>query len=114
MNEIEDILKKSKLSKDNIVDLLKTDKVGRNILYNKSAELKEKHLGNKVYFRGLIEFSNICFKDCLYCGIRKNNLNNKRYNLTDEQIIDAVRFAHDHDYGSIVLQSGERDDKKIY
>lgn len=113
MNQIEKILQKTELTKNDIVKLLQTDKVGRNIIYNKSSEIKEKTLGNKVYFRGLIEFSNICFKDCLYCGIRKSNIKNKRYNLSDDEILDAVRFAHDNDYGSIVLQSGERDDKKF-
>ena len=98
MAAIESIVQKEYLSKEDIITLLKTDKIGRNILYKKSAEIKEKTIGKKVYFRGLIEFSNICFKDCLYCGIRKSNLNNKRYNLSDKQIIDAVKFAHDHDF----------------
>lgn len=113
MTTIESIVQKESLTKEDIITLLKTDKIGRNVLYKKSAEIKEKTIGKKVYFRGLIEFSNICFKDCLYCGIRKSNLNNERYNLSDEQIIDAVKFAHEHDYGSIVLQSGERDDPKF-
>ena len=57
--------------------------------------------------RGLIEFSNICSKDCLYCGIRKGNRNLTRYNLTDDEILAAARFAYDNSYGSIALQSGE-------
>ncbi|MBA4322531.1 MAG: [FeFe] hydrogenase H-cluster radical SAM maturase HydE, partial [Odoribacter sp.] len=63
--------------------------------------------GNKVWFRGLIEFSNICGKDCLYCGIRKGNKNLIRYNLTDDEILTAARFAYENKYGSIALQSGE-------
>jgi len=55
----------------------------------------------------LIEFSNICSKDCLYCGIRKGNKNLKRYNLTDDEILAAAKFADDNRYGSIALQSGE-------
>jgi biotin synthase len=66
--------------------------------------------GEKVYYRGLVEFSNICSKDCFYCGIRKSNQNTHRYNLSDNAIIEAARFAHKHQYGSLVLQSGERSD----
>ncbi len=62
---------------------------------------------NKVYFRGLIEFSNICAKNCFYCGIRKDNELTKRYNLSDKEILDAARFAFENKYGSLVLQSGE-------
>jgi biotin synthase len=60
-----------------------------------------------VHFRGLVEFSNICGKDCYYCGIRKSNLAAQRYNLTDGQILDAARFARENGYGSFVMQSGE-------
>jgi biotin synthase len=77
------------------------------LVFQKSAETKLKFIGNKVWFRGLIEFSNVCGKDCLYCGIRKGNRNLKRYNLSDEEIIAAAKFAYDNRYGSIALQSGE-------
>ena len=66
-----------------------------------------KTLGNKVYFRGLIELSNVCEKDCLYCGIRKSNSAVDRYNLADEEVLDAARFAYRENYGSLVVQSGE-------
>ncbi len=67
--------------------------------------------GNEVYYRGLVEFSNICTKDCYYCGIRKSNPNTGRYDLTDDAVLDAARYAYEHRYGSLVLQAGERDDK---
>jgi biotin synthase len=54
-----------------------------------------------------VEFSNICGKNCHYCGIRRDNKNITRYNLGDKEILDAVRFAHDNKYASVVLQSGE-------
>lgn len=104
---IEDILLQENFSKEDIVILLKSDKRERNLLYEKSAEVKKEFVGNKVHFRGLIEFSNVCEKDCLYCGIRKSNKNSKRYNLTDEEILKAAKFAYDNKYGSIVLQAGE-------
>jgi len=55
----------------------------------------------------LIEFSNICSKDCLYCGIRKSNEKVIRYEATDDEILDACRFAWQNRFGSVVLQSGE-------
>ncbi len=64
-------------------------------------------VGNKVYFRGLIEFSNICAKNCLYCGIRKGNEKVIRYNVSDEEILESCRFAWENRFASVVLQSGE-------
>jgi biotin synthase len=104
---IEEILKKESFLREDIVLLLSAEGVERTLLFEKSAEVKAKYIGNKVWFRGLIEFSNVCGKDCLYCGIRKGNKNLKRYNLTDDEILDAARFAYENRYGSIALQSGE-------
>lgn len=64
----------------------------------------------KVYLRGLIEISNICKKNCLYCGIRCGNCSVQRYELSDEQILQEAQFALDAGYGSVVLQGGERTD----
>ena len=66
--------------------------------------------GKKVYYRGLIEFSNICDNDCFYCGIRKNNGLVKRYMLSKEKIMEAALWCAMQGYGSVVLQSGERKD----
>ena len=76
-------------------------------------EVKKENVGNRVYYRGLIEFSNICSKDCLYCGIRKSNAGPRRSTMTAMEIIDAAMFAYRNCYGSIVLQSGERTGKKF-
>ncbi|MCM1170150.1 MAG: [FeFe] hydrogenase H-cluster radical SAM maturase HydE [Bacteroides sp.] len=73
-------------------------------------QTKLREVGGKVYLRGLIEFSNICTKDCLYCGIRKSNTNVHRYALIPEEVLQAAEFAHKEGFGSIVLQSGERRD----
>ncbi|MFW6044022.1 MAG: biotin synthase BioB, partial [Marinilabiliaceae bacterium] len=79
-------------------------------LLNQAGESLLQNRGNEVYYRGLVEFSNICTKDCYYCGIRKSNKQNERYDLPDEAILQAASFAHEHQYGSLVLQSGERND----
>jgi len=104
---IKEILDKEAFTKENIIVLLESTGEERTLLFKSSAEIKEKYIGKKVWFRGLIEFSNICSKDCLYCGIRKGNTNQTRYNLSDEEILDAARFAYVNRYGSIALQSGE-------
>ena len=95
------------MDKQEIIGLLKTKGDERTQLLKKSREIKEKVVGNKVYFRGLIEFSNICSKDCLYCGIRKSNDNVIRYDSTNDEILDACRFAWENRFASVVLQSGE-------
>lgn len=64
----------------------------------------------RVYLRGLIEISNRCRKNCLYCGIRAGNCKVRRYELSNEQILQASQFALDNGYGSVVLQAGERCD----
>jgi biotin synthase len=104
---VEDILKKSTFSKKEIVQLLLSEGGDRSLLFEKALEVKLKNVGRKVYFRGLIEFSNRCSKDCYYCGIRKSNKKVDRYDLSDEQIINAAQFAFENNYASLVLQSGE-------
>ena len=105
--KIRSILANRDWSIPNIVELLATDEEGEKLLFEEAKRIKKEHVGNKVYFRGLIEFSNICAKDCYYCGIRRSNQHVSRYNLTDAEIIDAVKFAHENRYGSVVLQGGE-------
>jgi biotin synthase len=75
-----------------------------------ASTVKAEYVGRKVYFRGLIEFSNICSKDCFYCGIRRSNEAPQRYFMSKQEILDAALFDFNSRYGSIVLQSGERSD----
>jgi len=110
---IKNILDKSKLTQQDIVALLKTQGQDRQELFEYAAKIKEHFVQNKVYLRGLIEFSNICGKDCYYCGIRRSNSKVKRYNLTDEEILNAASYAYKQNYGSIVMQSGELESKKF-
>lgn len=112
-NLIIDILQKEELTEKDIISLLNADVFERNILYKKSAEIKEKYIGKYTYYRGLIEFSNICAKDCFYCGIRKSNKAVTRYELDEDTILEAAKFAWENNYGSIALQGGEREDKKF-
>ncbi len=76
-------------------------------LYALAYEVKTRYVGRKVYLRGLIEVSNICAKDCYYCGIRRSNRNTRRFRMSLEEILNEARWSFEHDYGSIVMQSGE-------
>lgn len=109
MKAVTEILEQKDFSRDEIAQLLQLEGDNRSLLLKKAKQVKEENVGKKVYFRGLIEFSNICSKDCLYCGIRKSNKNVQRYNATDDEILSACRFAWENRFGSVVLQSGERD-----
>ncbi len=110
---IDKILSERKFTKAEIVELLQTKGEERKSLLKEAKKTKEEIVGKKVFFRGLIEFSNICSKDCLYCGIRKSNKKVVRYNATDEEILDACRFAWENRFGSVVLQSGELMNQKF-
>lgn len=93
------------------IELLESKEHKRILLRKQAAETKNLYVGNKVYFRGLIEYSNRCKKDCYYCGVRASNPTPDRYQLKDSEVLEAARFAMENKFGSIVLQSGERNDK---
>ena len=79
-------------------------------LYKQAYQIKKETVGTKVYFRGIVELSNICTKNCYYCGIRKDNSNNNRYIISKDEVLEAAEWAWKQNYGSMVLQSGERED----
>ena len=66
-----------------------------------------KHFGNKIYIRGLIEFTNICKQNCLYCGLRAENGKVSRYRLTKEDIMECCRMGYELGFRTFVLQGGE-------
>lgn len=73
----------------------------------KAVAVRQRIYDNKVYIRGLIEISNICKNDCLYCGIRKSNLECDRYRLTSEQILECCEEGYSLGFRTFVLQGGE-------
>lgn len=107
MKNFQGILLQTNFSRDDLVTLLSAEGDDRQQLFQRAQSVKLQTVGNKVYFRGLVEFSNICAKDCLYCGIRKSNEKVIRYEATDDEILEACRFAWQNRFGSVVLQSGE-------
>lgn len=90
--------------------MLEAEGADKELLFKRSREITDRHIGNKVHLRGLIEYSNVCIKDCHYCGIRKSNKSQHRYTLSNEEVIRCAQFALEHQYGSIVIQAGERRD----
>lgn len=69
--------------------------------------LTDRVFGRQVYVRGLIEFTNICKKDCYYCGIRKSNPCVERYRLTEEEILACCQEGYEAGLRTFVLQGGE-------
>jgi biotin synthase len=115
MPQIQDILSKAEtagtLTREDLLALLSTEQPeDLQALYEAAYRVKLATVGNKVYFRGIVEFSNICRKDCYYCGIRHSNQVVKRFQMTHEEIVSAAVWAYENEYGSLVLQSGERND----
>lgn len=96
------------LEKEQIVQLLSTTDFDIP-LFETANLLREKYVGNLVHLRGLIEFSNICKQNCLYCGLRRDNSMVHRYRLTAEEIIGFASKARSYGYRTVVMQSGEDD-----
>ncbi len=83
------------------------EKIDREVLYREADRVRRKTYGDKIFLRGLIEFSNYCKNDCLYCGIRRSNENIERYRLSKNEILNCCRLGHNLGYKTFVLQSGE-------
>ena len=76
-------------------------------LHQQAREISFNHFKNRIYLRGLIEISNCCKNDCLYCGIRKSNINVERYRLSKEQILECCREGYALGFRTFVMQGGE-------
>ena len=107
----EDILLKQVLDKEDIKVLLSARGAQMKSLLRRGLEVKLSHLDNYVHLRGLIEFGNVCEKNCLYCGLRSGNDKVERYCLSDDEVLECAQLAHELGYGSVALQSGERSDR---
>lgn len=94
------------LSKKEIVDILKSPDTD---IFKEADEVRKKYVGDAVHLRGLIEFSNICNCNCLYCGLQSSNKHVNRYRLSKDEILDIAKKGVDDGFKTIVLQSGEDD-----
>jgi len=109
---IDSILDKAKtthsLDKDEIVTLLSIEgDEQKERLFAAADEVRCRYVGDEVHLRGLIEFSNYCGNDCMYCGIRRGNRKLQRYRIEPDEIINIAEQAYNIGYRTIVLQSGE-------
>ncbi|NSW91624.1 MAG: [FeFe] hydrogenase H-cluster radical SAM maturase HydE [Firmicutes bacterium] len=96
------------LNRDELAWLIDNiDKEHKEILFDYAVKTRIRYYGNKVYMRGLIEFSNICRQNCLYCGLRASNKKVERYRLTKEEILNCCIEGYRLGYRTFVLQSGE-------
>ncbi len=92
---------------DSELRALLTNHAADTDLTSKAAAVRQSVYGNKVFIRGLIEFTNICKNDCYYCGIRASQSKIDRYRLTSEQILDCCKAGYDLGFRTFVLQGGE-------
>ena len=76
-------------------------------LYRRADRVRQEALGDDVHLRGLIEFSNYCRNDCLYCGIRRGNRHVQRYRMSEEELVETATRAAALGFQTIVMQSGE-------
>lgn len=83
------------------------DEETARFLAEKAVEVRKSIYGNAVFTRGLIEISNICRNDCLYCGIRRSNRNCGRYRLRSEEILSCAEEGYALGFRTFVLQGGE-------
>lgn len=93
------------LTREEIVRLLRWQEAVP--LFQAADRVRREFVGDGVYLRALIEFSNYCKNNCLYCGIRAGNVQVQRYRLSPVQIITTAKQAASYGYKTIVLQSGE-------
>lgn len=104
---IEKAAKSHNLEKKEVVALLQCDANETQKLFKAADTVRKNFVGDAVQLRGLIEFSNICRQNCLYCGLRRSNKTIERYRLTPVQIVEFAKNAAELGFKTIVLQSGE-------
>lgn len=109
MTVIEKLITQHTLSKTEYIELLNKwqEPDVQKKLTEEASALRQKYYGNKVFVRGLIEFTNYCKNNCLYCGIRRDNHQVERYRLNMEEILECCDQGAELGYQTFVLQGGE-------
>ena len=96
-----------KYTKDVALSLLKSEGKALENLYREADAIRHRKMGDEIYIRGIVEFSNVCANNCLYCGIRASNKNFRRYSMSADEILEAAFSMEQSSLSTIVLQSGE-------
>ncbi len=111
---IEKLLANKPVEKNELIALLNiSNKAEIQELYKAAYQVKIETVGPVAYFRGIVEMSNQCIKDCYYCGIRRSNAEVERYLISEDEVVQTAMWAHAQRYGSMVLQTGERQDNQF-
>ena len=92
--------------------LTTTDAVVVDYLHERARAVAQAHFGTGVFVRGLIELTNVCRNDCLYCGIRRSNHHVARYTLTADQVMECCESGYTLGFRTFVLQGGEWGDER--
>lgn len=95
-----------RLSREEWITLIE-DRQDEEYLFHRARETSRQYYGNKVFTRGLIEFTNYCKNDCYYCGIRRDNKKASRYRLTREEVLSCCGQGYELGFRTFVLQGGE-------
>ncbi len=95
------------LTRSDIIALLKLPGDYSSDLFAAADRVRSIEVGNEIFLRGIIEFSNICERNCLYCGLRESNDRLSRYRMTDDEILATAQEIAENHVPTVVLQSGE-------
>lgn len=105
---IQKLNQEKQLTKEEWISLIEhRDEQTAEYLFELARTIQKQHFGNKIYTRGLIEFTNYCKNNCLYCGIRRDNASADRYRLTMEEILECCKSGYELGFRTFVLQGGE-------
>lgn len=103
------LIQNQKLRKGEYTELLgyQDDAAVRECLREEAVRIRKEYYGDKVFIRGLIEFTNYCKNNCYYCGIRGGNKQAVRYRMTEEEILSCCENGYALGFRTFVLQGGE-------
>jgi len=94
-------------TKAELLDALRWQGEDLDALYQAADECRRRYVGEEVYIRGILEYSNICIRNCAYCGIRAGNRKVRRYLMTEEEMVECAEKIARGPATTIVLQAGE-------
>ncbi|HON59477.1 MAG TPA: [FeFe] hydrogenase H-cluster radical SAM maturase HydE [Smithella sp.] len=95
------------LTREEIADLLRMPPAWAFELFAAADRVRKNEVGDAVFLRGIVEFSNYCTRDCLYCGLRKSNHAITRYRMSNDEILHRAEYIRKTGISTVVLQSGE-------
>jgi biotin synthase len=95
------------LNRKEIIQLLSLPAKYSPELFSAANKVRKEQVGDEIFLRGIIEFSNHCERNCLYCGLRKGNANLSRYRMSEDEIIATAEQIKNTGVPTVVLQSGE-------